>query len=103
MKSCPSCHKTLPTGLKWKTLVAGQVPHPCPHCGEDFRLTYGSKQRIAYLNVILLLGFSILLGVVLWKEALALMTLIIYAVVIAVVLTLLPFQIDYEKTSEPDH
>jgi len=93
-KECPHCGKPVPRKLMWKTLFAGQTAHPCPACGKKFRLTYSAKIRIAYLNVILLLGF-----IILWNIPDVLRNLAIYAAVVAVILLILPNLAHYEKTS----
>lgn len=98
MNACPHCQQKLPGKLFWKTLFAGQTGHICPHCGKEFRLTYSAKIRIAYLNIILILGL-----LVAWNLPGVLRNMGVYAVVLALVLLILPSQVHYEKTSEPDH
>jgi CXXC-20-CXXC protein len=95
---CPNCDKPLPRVLIWKTLFAGQTAHACPTCGKKFRLTYSAKIRIAYMNVILLLGF-----IILWNIPDVLRNLAVYGVIASVILLILPSQARYEKTSARYH
>jgi len=97
-KHCPHCRHPLPGKLVWKTLFTGQTVHTCPACGGEFRLTYQSKLRVSYLNVILILGF-----VILWNIPNIPRNLAVYVAVAAIVVFMLPRQARYEKTSEPDH
>jgi CXXC-20-CXXC protein len=102
--ACPHCRKTLPTRLVWKTLVAGQVAHKCPSCRKRFRLTYAAKRRVAYLNVTLVLGFSVLVGYAFYWNLPALVNYALaYLGLAALIVIVIPFQARYEKTSAPNH
>lgn len=95
-KNCPLCARPLPLKLIWKTLFAGQTAHTCPACGEKFRLSYASKIRLSYLNVILILGF-----IILWTLPDIPRNLAVYAALALAVLVILPYQARYESTSAP--
>jgi polyferredoxin len=98
--TCPHCRKRLPAALVWKTLVAGQTAHKCPACRKRFRLTYAAKRRVAFLNVLLVLGFSVLVGYAFYWNLPALgRYFLIYLGVAALVLLVIPRQARYEKTS----
>ena len=98
MHHCPHCNTTLPSKLTWKSLFAGQSAHQCPQCHELFRLTYAAKRRLAFMNLILIIGF-----IVLWNLPDVWRNLAVYAVIAAIILFLMPKQARYEKLSEPDH
>ncbi len=95
-KTCPHCSRKLPRKLVWKSLFAGQTAHICPACRKKFRLTYASKVRVSYLNVILILGF-----IITWNLPDIPRNLLIYSGVASVVLLLLPILARYEKTRAP--
>jgi CXXC-20-CXXC protein len=98
--TCPHCRQRLPAALVWKTLIAGQVAHKCPACRKRFRLTYAAKRRVAFLNVLLVLGFSVLVGYAFYWNLPALgRYVLIYLGIAAVVLLVIPHQARYEKTS----
>lgn len=98
MSSCPHCQKSIPLKLFWKSIFAGQMAHECPSCKKDFRLTYSSKIRIAFLNLILILGL-----LVAWNLPGMLRNLAVYGAILALILLILPSQVGYEKTSEAEH
>ncbi|UCH54013.1 MAG: hypothetical protein JSW09_04280 [Pseudomonadota bacterium] len=101
-QSCPHCAQPLPTPLVWKTLFAGQTAHTCPACRKRFRLTYAAKRAIAYLNVALMLGITILIGYALYGEPTKLLRYILYYLIVAIaILIALPQLARYEKTSAP--
>jgi len=100
-RRCPHCNTKLPAALMWKSLFAGQTAHGCPQCGKRFRLTYAAKTRVAYMNVLLILGLIIVLAILWWKPAEVLPYAAIYAVIAVVVFVILPFLGRYEKTSQP--
>jgi len=85
----------------WKSLFAGQTAHICPQCTKRFRLTYAAKTRVAYMNVILILGLVIVLAILWWKPSEVLPYAAIYAGLATLVLLILPFLGRYEKTSQP--
>lgn len=97
-KMCPHCDEPLPRKLVWRTLFAGQTAHVCPDCGRKFRLSYASKIRVSFLNILLVLGF-----IIVWNLPGIPRNLVVYAIVAALVLLLLllPTQAHYEKTSVP--
>lgn len=98
MKTCPHCQKPLPTKLRWKTLYSGQTDHVCPACAGRFRLTYAAKRRVAFLNLILLMGL-----VLIFSTPDLLRNATIYVVVAIVTLLILPMQADYESVDTPKH
>ena len=101
-KPCPHCEQPLPNTVIWRSLFAGQTAHNCPSCGKRFRLTYTAKRRVAYLNVALMLGIMLLIGSAMWKDWPDLVRyLLIYLVIAAGILFVLPFLARYEKTSAP--
>ena len=100
-RRCPHCHTDVPTQLMWRSLFAGQTAHSCPHCNKRFRLTYAAKTRVAYMNVLLILGLVIVLAILWWKPDEVLPYAAIYAGVAALILIILPFLGRYEKTSQP--
>lgn len=102
-KLCPHCDKTIQSKLLWVSIFSGQTAHECPQCGEVFRLTYSSKRRLAYFNMILLLGFVVSLGLLIWGVPHSLRNLSIYIVIIAMVLVIMPSQVAYQKITEPYH
>jgi hypothetical protein len=88
--------------LVWQTLFGGQRSHRCPSCERRFRLTYASKIRVGYLNVMLILGIAILVGVAFLAGPVVLaLSALVYAVAAAIILAVLPHQARYEKTSAP--
>lgn len=98
---CPHCRKTLPHKLVWRTLFAGQTAHACPACRRRFRLTYPAKVRVGFLNVLLILGLTIVIGFAfLWTLLETLRNLAGYLAIAALVLWLLPYQARYEKLSK---
>jgi CXXC-20-CXXC protein len=99
-KTCPHCHQALPARLVWKSLFAGQTAHSCPACRKRFRLTYGAKRSVAYLNVALVLGVAILIGYAFYGDptGLARYTLS-YLAAAVVILLVLPRLARFEKTS----
>lgn len=102
--ACPHCRKRLPGPLVWKTLVAGQTAHKCPACRKRFRLTYAAKRRVAYLNVVLALGLSILAGYAFyWNLPALLYSALAYLGLATLVILVVPYQARYEKTSAPNH
>lgn len=98
MSSCPHCQQAIPRKLFWKSIFAGQTSHQCPSCQQAFRLTYSSKMRIAFLNLILILGL-----LVAWNLPDMARNMAVYGGVLALVLLILPSQVSYEKTSEAEH
>jgi len=98
MSSCPHCQKKIPKKLFWKSIFAGQTSHECPECRKLFRLTYSSKIRIAFLNLILILGL-----LVAWNLPDMTRNMAVYGGILALILLILPSQVGYEKTSEADH
>ncbi|KPL28340.1 MAG: hypothetical protein AMJ72_03960 [Acidithiobacillales bacterium SM1_46] len=101
-KLCPHCDQPLPNAVVWKSLFAGQTAHSCPACGKRFRLTYTAKRRVAYLNVALMLGIMLLIGSAMWKDWPDLLRyLLIYLVIAAGILFVLPFLARFERTSAP--
>lgn len=98
MNHCPHCNTALPSKLGWKTLFAGQTAHSCPHCHERFRLTYASKRRLAFMNLLLIIGF-----ILVWNLPDVWRNLAVYSVIAAITLFVMPKQARYEKISEPDH
>lgn len=96
IKKCPHCARRLPGKLVWKSLFAGQTAHACPNCRKKFRLTYASKIRVAYLNVVLILGF-----IILWNLPNIPRNLLAYAALAAAILLVLPALARYEKTDRP--
>jgi CXXC-20-CXXC protein len=98
MSHCPHCEKKIPGKLFWKSIFAGQTAHRCPACGQLFRLTYSSKMRVAFLNLILILGL-----LVAWNLPGMARNMAVYGGILAFVLLILPSQVNYEKTSEADH
>ena len=95
-KPCPHCHRPLPRRLVWKSVFAGQTAHVCPACRKKFRLTYASKVRVSFLNILLILGF-----LVLWNLPDLARNMAIYAAIAAAALVLLPRLARYEKTGAP--
>lgn len=101
-KTCPHCQKALPARLVWRSLFAGQTAHSCPACRRRFRLTYGAKRSVAYLNVALVLGVTILIGYAFYGDPAGLVRYTLYYLAAAVViLLLLPRLARFEKTSAP--
>jgi len=98
MSNCPHCNKPVPGKLFWKSIFAGQTAHQCPSCQQNFRLTYSSKIRIAFLNLILILGL-----LVAWNLPDMARNMAVYGGILALVLLILPSQVAYEKTSAVDH
>lgn len=98
MSSCPHCQKSIPKKLFWKSIFAGQTSHECPECKKHFRLTYSSKMRVAFLNLILILGL-----LVAWNLPDMARNMAVYGGILLFVLLILPSQVGYEKTSEADH
>lgn len=98
MSTCPHCDKPVPKKLFWKTIFAGQTSHQCPSCQQQFRLTYSSKMRVAFLNLILILGL-----LVAWNLPDMARNMMVYGGILVLVLLILPSQVGYEKTSEADH
>jgi len=99
---CPHCHKPLPRQLVWRTLFAGQTAHACPACRKRFRLTYPAKVRVGFLNVLLILGLTIVIGFAfLWTLPETLRNLAGYLAIAALVLWLMPMQARYEKLTRP--
>lgn len=101
-KTCPHCQTALPARLVWRSLFAGQTAHRCPACGKRFRLTYRAKRSVAYLNVALVLGVTILAGYALYGDPAALARYTLgYLAAVAVILLVLPRLARFEKTSAP--
>ena len=101
-KSCPHCGQRLPIPLVWRSLFAGQTAHDCPACGKRFRLTYAAKRRVAYLNVALMIGVMLLIGYAMYGDWPGLgRYVVIYLIIAAVILAVLPIMARYEKTSAP--
>ena len=98
MAKCPHCAKPVPKKLFWKSIFAGQTAHSCPSCQQYFRLTYSSKIRVAFLNLIMILGL-----LVAWNLPDLSRNMAVYGGILALVLLILPSQVHYEKTSEADH
>lgn len=95
---CPHCRQALPRKLVWRTLFAGQTAHACPACKKRFRLTYPAKTRVGFLNVMLVLGLTIVAGFAfLWTLPETLRNLAGYLAIAALILLLLPMQARYEK------
>lgn len=100
--NCPHCRKTLPRKLVWRTLFAGQTAHSCPSCRRRFRLTYPAKIRVGFLNVAIILGFTIVVGYAfIWTLPEILRNLVGYLAIAALILALLPHQARYEKLGKP--
>ncbi len=93
-KTCPHCRRAVPRNLFWKSIVAGQTAHQCPACRKRFRLTYRSKMRLSYLNVLLILGF-----IILWNLPDIPRNLAVFAVVAILTVLVMPTQVRYEKTT----
>jgi multisubunit Na+/H+ antiporter MnhB subunit len=86
----------------WRSLFAGQTAHSCPACRKRFRLTYTSKRYVAFLNVALVLGLTILVGYAMYGELAPILGFAaLYLAAAAVVLLVLPLFARYEKTSAP--
>jgi hypothetical protein len=101
-KTCPHCRQRLPARLVWRSLFAGQTAHRCPACGRRFRLTYGAKRSVAYLNVALILGPAILAGYAFYGDPAGLARYALcYLGAAAVILLLLPRLARFEKTNAP--
>lgn len=102
-RACPSCRKSIPPKLLWRTLVAGQTAHRCPACGQRFRLTYAAKRRVAFFNVAPVLGLAALLGYALYGDdgQTLLRFALLYAGALVLVLAALPHLARFEKTSAP--
>lgn len=95
---CPHCRKPLPRKLVWRTLFAGQTAHACPACRKRFRLTYAAKIRVGFLNVMLILGLTIVIGFAfLWTLPEILRNVVGYLAIAVLVLMLMPLQARYEK------
>ena len=95
---CPHCRKQLPRKLVWRTLFAGQTAHACPACRKRFRLTYPAKIRVGFLNVAIVLGFTIVAGYAfIWTLPEVLRNVAGYIAIAALILMLLPHQARYEK------
>ncbi len=95
---CPHCRKPLPRKLVWRTLFAGQTAHACPKCRKRFRLTYAAKIRVGFLNVMLILGLTIVIGFTfLWTLPEILRNVVGYLAIAVLVLMLMPMQARYEK------
>ncbi len=95
---CPHCHKPLPRKLVWRTLFAGQTAHACPACRKRFRLTYAAKIRVGFLNVMLILGLTIVIGFAfIWTLPETLRNIAGYLAIAVLVLALMPMQARYEK------
>ena len=95
---CPHCRKQLPRKLVWRTLYAGQTAHACPACRKRFRLTYPAKIRVGFLNVAVILGFTIVVGYAfIWTLPEILRNVAGYVAIAALILMLLPHQARYEK------
>lgn len=95
---CPHCRKPLPRKLVWRTLFAGQTAHACPACRKRFRLTYAAKIRVGFLNVMLILGLTIIIGFAfLWTLPEILRNVVGYLAIAVLVLMLMPLQARYEK------
>ena len=101
MNTCPHCGKTIPWKLYWASIFTGQTAHNCPHCKNRFRLSYQSKRRLAYLNIVILMGFVISTGLLIWGVPHTLRNLAVYFAVVSLVLVIMPSQVAYQKTSEP--
>jgi hypothetical protein len=83
----------------WRTLFAGQTAHNCPACRKRFRLTYAAKRAVAYANVALILGITILVGYAFYGDVAGLARYsLYYLIAAAVILALLPRLARYEKT-----
>jgi CXXC-20-CXXC protein len=102
-KLCPHCDKAIQGKLLWASMFSGQTAHACPQCAKVFRLTYSSKRRLAFLNIVLLLGFLISLGLLIWGVSHSLRNLSIYIVIVSLVLVIMPSQVAYQKITEPYH
>ena len=102
-KLCPHCGKAIQRKLLWASIFSGQTAHECTQCRKVFRLTYSSKRRLAYFNIILLLGFVISLGLLIWGVPHSLRNLSIYIVIAALVLVIMPSQVAYQKITDPYH
>lgn len=97
-RHCPHCRKQLPRKLVWRTLYAGQTAHPCPSCRKRFRLTYSAKIRVGFLNVAIILGFTIVVGYAfIWTLPEILRNVVGYVAIVVLILMLLPRQARYEK------
>lgn len=99
-KTCPHCGKSIQGKKLWTSIFGGQTAHACPHCRKKFRLTYESKRRLAFCNIILLLGFVISAGLLIWGVPHSLRNLGIYFVIVAFVLTIMPSQVRYQKLTD---
>ncbi|MEK7697697.1 MAG: hypothetical protein AAB346_06155, partial [Pseudomonadota bacterium] len=76
----------------------GQTAHACPACRKRFRLTYPAKIRVGFLNVAIVLGFTIVAGYAfIWTLPEVLRNVAGYIAIAALILMLLPHQARYEK------
>lgn len=103
MRSCPHCNHPISGPALRATLFAGQIAHECPECHGNFRLTYAAKRRVAFLNVILMVGLFILFGIYAWGIPYILYYTLAYIVIAGLALFMLPGQAEFESTSSPDH
>jgi len=91
MHECPACHRQLQGSLMWRTLFSGFVPHTCPACGATIRLTSFTRRTVAFYNVLLIIGF-----ILVWVLPGVGRNLLVYLVLVAVVLWLMPRAARYE-------